>query len=114
MIHLQHSDQGGQRMNTPLVGRHNASPYDADNPEGGQWVTTWASDVAPCDLLRMGGDLYQVSTRDYPESPEPRFTIWLPDRSSFTLGKLDRIEIWDANGAVRARIGKAPDWRPMP
>ena len=84
------------------------------SPEGGEWVTTWACDAAPCDLLRIRDVLCQVITRDYPPTAESTFTISLPDKSTITLNKLDRVEIYDPNGSVKARIKMAPDWRPTP
>lgn len=67
--------------------------------------------MAPGDLVRIDGAERRIVTRDYPDVISPVFTVRLEGGDRRTLGKLSRIEIFDPDGAVAARVHTIIDWK---
>lgn len=76
----------------------------------GRWVRTYAVDVAAGDLVRIDGMQHRVISRNRPPFTEPTFKVRFPGGVR-TLGKLSRLEIWDEDGTVTARVQAILEWR---
>lgn len=79
-------------------------PHDTEGPPN--WILTWASDLAPGDLIKFKelGDAIRISDRTYPGSWTVGFRITLPDGTETGLSKSALIWIFDPDGTVMHRI----------
>lgn len=70
------------------------------------WLRTWASDVAPGDLIKFHelGDAVRVLDRDYPPVYDFTFRVRLDGDATKTLAKSSRIRIFDPDGTVARRL----------
>lgn len=85
--------------------------HNRSGPGIGRWLLIWGTDVAPGDLLRLDGRECRVITRNYPDTTSPVFTTRLDCGVNQTIGKLSRVEVWDSDGTVAARVQIIIDWR---
>jgi len=73
-----------------------------------RWLRIYASECETGDLLRIVGEQYRVADRTVPPVWMPIFVITLPSGSTMSLAKSTRVEIFDPDGSVTARVHELP------
>lgn len=81
----------------------NATRRDQEPPN---WIFTWASDIAPGDLIKFRelGDAFRIKDRTYPGAYSIGFRLTLADGTETGLLKSTLIWIFDPDGSVLERI----------
>jgi hypothetical protein len=77
-----------------------------DDPAGGRWVETYASDLRIGDLVRTapGGPEQRLISRSYPWVTSLKFRVTFDAGVEEYWFKSSRVEIWDETGAVIQRV----------